>query len=542
MRVCAPATDDSSARIRAPGVARAPEGALRPTHVWRSVLQIGRGMRGAGAVLLLQGLLLACGDDGKGGGDGDAGRDASTRPASCAPIGQSVACTGAGGCAGAQVCQENGRFGLCDCGPGGGVGGDGGSGGGGTITTCGAACTTPADCGGGFCIEPIESSGEVEGLGELASELFPGGMCAQAPLAGFGTAQACDPRATGMAQGCGSCGVCIPMEFTNGVATVCREKCTPSATVSGCSRPEYTCGFSSGACVEGCSSDDECRVYAKDNDGDGFSDGLVYDSASASSCDMATRRCKVAGKAGAQAGDPCVRDDDCEADGLCLTEGAGDQELPFTGGACTKTGCKVAGLECAGEGKCIVPRSWDQPFGTMCTHECVQGTEPMAQQLGAAGHGQGCRTGYMCSWNGVADDPKGTCLPGNYNAVATNNVGATCDPTMRSADCYSPFGHGRCMTFGSQLGEASFCTVFDCGTPGLPETVCGAGNTCLELDDEFSACFKTCTSAAQCGAGLACVSLGDSQPSVCTFGCEVNSECKTGEMCARSGACIAASG
>jgi hypothetical protein len=449
------------------------------------------------------------------------------------------------------VCQENGRFGLCDCGSGGGGGSsdggstggrDGGVGGGGTITSCGAACESAADCGGGFCIEALESSADVDGLGELASELFPGGMCSNAPLTSFENPMACDPTAMGTAQGCGSCGVCVPMAFSNGLATVCREKCTPSATESGCSRPEYTCGFTSGACIEGCSSDDECRVYAKDSDGDGFSDALTYDSASKASCDMATRRCKVEGKAGAQAGDPCVRDDDCEANGLCMTEASGDQEIPFKGGACTKTGCKVAGLECAGDGECLAPRSWDQPFGTLCARPCQHGAEPMAQQVGAAGHGQGCRDGYMCSWNGVPNDPAGSCLPGNYNAVSANNVGAICDPTKRSVDCFSPFGAGRCMTFGSALGEASFCTVFDCGTPGVPEGVCGTGNTCLELDDEFNACFKTCTNASQCAAGLACVNLGTTGPSVCTFGCEVNSECKTGEMCARSGACVAASG
>jgi len=352
-----------------------------------------------GALLLLQGL-IACGEDGKGKTEGDAGRDAS-RPASCEPIGVSVACTGVGGCAGAQLCQDNGHFGPCDCGPGGGGtdggGTGGGDGGGGTITTCGAACESATDCGGGFCIEPIDSSADVDGLGELSSMLFPGGMCSQTPLTSFGGPQACNPSATGMAQGCGSCGVCVPMAFSNGLGTVCREKCTPSATESGCSRPEYTCGFASGACVEGCSSDDECRVYARDSDGDGLSDALVYDSTSAARCDADTRRCTVAGKAGAQAGDPCVRDDDCEASGLCLTEGSGDQELPFTGGSCTKTGCKIAGLECAGDGKCIAPRSWDQPFGTMCTHECQHGAEPMADQVGAAGHGQGCRAGYMCS-------------------------------------------------------------------------------------------------------------------------------------------------
>jgi hypothetical protein len=524
-----------SARVCAPALPT-----TRTTDGSRAVLRIGRALRRGGSALLLLGL-IGCGEDGKGGEESDAGRDGGSRPASCSPIGVSVACTGVGGCAGAQLCMDNGRFGPCDCGPGPGSGSaGGGDGGGAAITTCGAACESAADCGGGFCVPPAERSADIEGLGELASELFPGGMCSNKPLAAFGSTNACDPDPTlsGVAQGCGACGVCMPMQVSTGFATVCREKCTPSATDNGCSRDEYTCGFGSGACVEGCSSDEECRVYVKDNDGDGFSDAVVYDSASAARCDMATRRCKVDGKAGAQAGDPCVRDDDCEEDGLCLTADSGDQEIAFTGGACTKTGCRIAGLECAGDGECLAPRSWDQPFGTMCTRPCQHGAEPAGDQLGVAGHGQGCRPGYMCSWNGEDAEPAGSCLPGNYNAIAANNVGAICDPDNRSADCFSPFGHGRCMTFGSQTAEASFCTVFDCDTPGMPETVCGTGNTCLALDDDFNACFKTCTNASVCGAGLACVALGASGPSVCTFGCKVDSECKTGEVCNRSGACV----
>src|SRR6185295_4506988 len=137
-------------------------------------------------------------DDGKGGGaDADAGDSATRAPASCDPIGKSVACTGPGGCAGAQVCQPDGRFGVCDCSGGAGsTAGGGGDGGAGAIV-CGAACTRDNECGGGRCIGPLMATAEVEGLGELGLDLFPGGVCSQTPLASFSDPQACDPSAQG---------------------------------------------------------------------------------------------------------------------------------------------------------------------------------------------------------------------------------------------------------------------------------------------------------------------------------------------------------
>jgi hypothetical protein len=230
-----------------------------------------------------------------------------------------------------------------------------------------------------------------------------------------------------------------------------------------------------------------------------------------------------------------MRDDDCEADGFCLVESSGDFDVPFTGGYCVKRGCKVAGLGCAGQGKCDSPRAYfeDEALGTVCARPCEVGKEASTDQLGAAGHGDTCRAGYMCMWNG-ANTAAGTCLPGNYNAVAANNMGVLC---QKHSECYSPLGHGRCASMGSDAVSVSFCTVFDCGTPGMPMDVCGAGNVCARIDTDLTACLKSCTDASTCAAGLACVSLGTQK--ACVFGCESNAECRTGETCSRTtGACI----
>jgi hypothetical protein len=166
---------------------------------------------------------------------------------------------------------------------------------------------------------------------------------------------------------------------------------------------------------------------------------------------------------------------------------------------------------------------------------CQQGAEPAADQLGPAGHAMGCREGYACLWNGTASDPAGTCVPGNYNAVMTNNVGELC---MMQSDCYSPFGHGRCTTMGNRMAQRSFCSIFDCMAPGLPADVCGTGNVCQQIDEERTGCFRSCEDASTCAEGLACVRLGTATTGICIFGCAANTECKMGETCAPTGACM----
>ena len=484
-------------------------------------------------------LIAACGDDDSGSSPGNDGGAGGPSSVACGVVGRSTACTGPGGCQGAQVCQADGSFSDCDCGSGTAGRGAGGASGSTAPVMCGAACTANSDCGSGFCVEPNPGSIDVEGLGMLSLDLFPGGMCSAAPLVEFNRPEACDPSVAPSAQGCGSCGICTPVFFSNAVATVCRERCEPSADDNGCSRPEYTCDFEIGACVEGCQSDDECRVRARDMDGDGAPDVYEYDATSAAICSPMTSRCTVTGTAGAKAGDACIHDDDCEADGECLYEGGPSYfEVPFRDGYCTKNGCQVAGLECAGGGVCTELRSWDptQLLGTLCMQPCMQGTEAAASQLGATGHGEGCREGYACLWSGTASDPAGTCVPGNYNAVTVNNVGDLCE---MQADCFSPFGHGRCTVMGNAQAQASFCTIFDCMAPGLPADVCGEGNTCQQIDDERTGCFRSCEDASACAAGLACVRLGTQTTGICIFGCAADSECRTGETCAPTGECAA---
>ena len=68
----------------------------------------------------------------------------------------------------------------------------------------------------------------------------------------------------------------------------------------------------------------------------------------------------------ARAGDDCVRNSDCEANGRCLSEA----RYGWPGGYCVKDGCDVPGNECAGMGDGVVcqERGIGVPF-------CMQGCQ-----------------------------------------------------------------------------------------------------------------------------------------------------------------------
>ena len=89
----------------------------------------------------------------------------------------------------------------------------------------------------------------------------------------------------------------------------------------------------------------------------------------------------------------------------------------------------------------------------------------------------------------------GGCVPGNYNAVTTNNVGDACGA---DADCYSPYGYGRCVSW-----TGGHCTIVDCAAPGIPSGVCGTGNQCV-TESGVSFCLSECTTSTDCRSGYTC--------------------------------------
>jgi hypothetical protein len=256
-------------------------------------------------------------------------------------------------------------------------------------------------------------------------------------------------------------------------------------------------------------------------------DSYVYDTTSTATCDLATGRCTHPGSFGAVAGDSCDRSSQCEADGFCASN--------WPDGYCSKTDCTVSGLGCAGSGVCD---SFNFAGG-LCMQSCTVGAEAVSDRVGVDGHGAGCRPGYACMWRGVSSTTSnGSCIPGNYNAVAANNVGSSCTD---EADCYSPYGLGFCAQW--DIGRT--CSIYDCDVPGIPADVCGIAAQCVEITTGFSMCLEDCTTANDCLSGYACTDMdGDAGTSkVCVQWCTSSADCRSSEYCSipsgdSTGTCI----
>lgn len=407
----------------------------------------------------------------------------------------------------------------------------------------GLACRGNADCRSGFCEVEVTLLTPVIDLpngDSLETSLFPGGACSPTPFTAYDSLSSCDISAGLGLQGCGECGVCIPEILSNGVFAMCREACEPEANGSGCSRAGYTCDFAYGGCVEGCRSDEECRVRAVDSDLDGELDAQQFDPTSSAICDPTTFRCSHDGTAGAQAGDPCNRDGDCEADGRCIVPQQQLSGYSFPGGYCSKRGCDVAGLSCAGsDSACVSVRGSTGTLSTpQCMLACQRGAEADPAILGADGHGEGCRVGYRCAWDGVhgvGPVDNGVCVGGNYNNVTVNNIGAACSA---NSECFSPYGQGQCLrlSVGGISAATGHCTIMDCAAPGTPDDLCGEGNECIGLARDSSFCVQTCAAAEECAEGLACADDDDDPTtgSICYPTCIGPEECRQGESCVGS--------
>jgi hypothetical protein len=181
-------------------------------------------------------------------------------------------------------------------------------------------------------------------------------------------------------------------------------------------------------------------------------------------------------------------------------------------------------VSCAGSGACQA-----RGLGVAtCLAPCEVARNVTTSRFSGA---LGCRAGYSCFWNGVSGSgTNGGCIPGNYNAVRTPNIGASC---FDESTCYSPYGAGQCRDFGG----GSHCTLFDCAAPGMPSNVCGTGALCVQVSgSDTSFCARSCTSASQCLAGNGCwdtstagVVTGGSN--ICFPGCLADADCRTTERC-----------
>ncbi|MCB9635231.1 MAG: hypothetical protein H6721_24190 [Sandaracinus sp.] len=264
--------------------------------------------------------------------------------------------------------------------------------------------------------------------------------------------------------------------------------------------------------------------------GDGLrSPSLGSESETDIACDPNTFRCEFSGDSEASAGDPCEQDWDCEANGTCFADDPGtpaDEQFWGEAGFCSKRGCNETGNGCAAGGVCANRRIGIDLCVPTCTVGEGANLEDPSTWLDNTG---GCAAGQTCFWTGsAAATDNGYCLPGTFTDVTTENVGAACEA---EADCWSPFGDARCLTFS----DDGYCSVLDCGAPGRGgENSCGTGNLCLALESgtaPVTACIQGCESPTDCGAGLGCVELTDAGDRGCFPGCQETADCRSGETC-----------
>ena len=429
----------------------------------------------------------------------------------------------------------------------------------------GGACDPARGCSTGGCLaENSTSIGDATdpidmgpgGAISIPAIFWLGGYCSPNISETGGLTASCDVNNADDPL-CGDCATCVNVGGTP-PAGLCLAKCTTSITDNGGCRTGYDCNLSIEACFPGCGGDDECKVNRQDTNGiagiqtptdctgdsaraaadqlcggtDSNFDHLVYDAASASICDTHTFRCTNPGTAGAQGGDTCTDDTQCEAEGRCLDEASFD----WPGGYCTKFRCDLAGNSCAGDAVCQ-----DRRIGvSLCLGGCtVADGATMADQAAWLTNRGGCRDGYSCTWNGVGGAGtanNGACVPGNFNAVAANNIGGPC---TADADCWSPFGQGLCLTpadDGSGFRNG-YCTVLDCLAPGMPTNTCGTNGSCIDLDGssgDITGCLLNCTTATDCRPQYACADA-DGDPStaggLCVPSCSASTECRSTETC-----------
>lgn len=465
----------------------------------------------------------------------------------------------------------------------------------GSACVVGNPCTAAADCTGlgvdrsRVCIaeEPglIGVAGDpVDGLdGPVSVTDWIGGYCStEGVVGGFGCRQDSD---------CGRgpegelCGRCVDgTDITGDPVRQCFQRCSPSADGNSGCREGYECDWISETCQPGCSADVQCRVFREDTNGNGVvdpfnpivnrdGDRLVLDAAAeGATCNATTYRCDQPGNPEATAGDPCDRDSQCMENGFCVTEGNTDGV--YEDGYCTRFGCRAAGRTCDGEDEICMGKDF---LAEGCLLRCTVGAEEENDllRLGPDGRGLGCRRGYRCAWDGRSLD-EGGCLPGNYNGIASPNLGGPCGALapapvgLDDSRCWSPFGAGVCTGFplnnpmdpDNPIPRSAWtaCALRDCFAPGIGDACINAGGQCVERantgagEPSDSICLPRCNQASDCppfapgsGIALACNETLVEGTGVCTPSCldqdgEPDSRrCAMGMFCSEmaGGICIA---
>lgn len=173
---------------------------------------------------------------------------------------------------------------------------------------------------------------------------------------------------------------------------------------------------------------------------------------------------------------------------------------------CTTAACPM-GASCVGGGV----DDDGSPIGKVCLKSCVAETDC---RMGFACVDYGAQ-GKACAAKCTQDDdcPGGSCdLATGICITATSAVGNAC---ADNAQCGANLTCAKSPTLPN-----GYCSRL-CGA----DEPCPVGSVCVSAGDTGSACFKSCTSGADCQSVLHCVN------NLCLAKCTMNSQCPAGKKC-----------
>lgn len=396
-------------------------------------------------------LLAAC------SGSDDAGLNGISAATTAVPVctaGEAIACVGPGGCAGGQVCAQDGSgYGVCECGkapdP------QGGSSSGSTTLDSGSPDTGSSSSGGSS--SGGSSSGGSSSGGSSSGGSSSGGSSSGGSSSSSGstcvpkTCQQLGAQCGGIDDGCGTllnCGdpviVCADDGNSCTNADCVNNKC--SGHINRPNNVSCNTATTSGKCTGG-----TCCT--------GCLDGLsCMPGNTVAACGTVGNACKSCDDA-----NPCTVDS-CAASGACL-----NNPTPLNGQACPGGVCSGGACSACGTGGALCCA------GSTCNSGLICGSNGRCAPCGGSGQtccgGSACGTGLVCSSSNTCSpcgNDEQLCCSGNTcngsnlecifktggfkcscGAVTEKACnGITCDVGLQL--CGNTNGFGRCYPVGDQ--------------------------------------------------------------------------------------------
>jgi hypothetical protein len=390
----------------------------------------------------------------------------------------------------------------------------------------GAACTTSATCGSGFCVD---------------------GVCCSTACAG--TCNACAHSATGKPDG--TCGV---VQKGLDPRNDCKDDGAPSCQKNGLCDGAGACGTYAGtSCTPSpCATDADCTSGA-------CADGICCDTACNGTCEACTSAKK--GTSGDGTCGPIANATDPDAEcgtlgtGTCRStatcDGSRACRVSTVGNACSAVKCSdgetlSAATTCSAVGDCTPVTTSCAPFGcdaataackTTCKadSDCSKGAHCSGGVCEKNANGAACTSAVECTSGFCAD---GVCCDqacdGQCEACATDGNVGTCTATTGTPAGTRPACAGTSPCGGTCNGLERTACVY----PNI-DVACGAGPTCANGAESASHCNGL--GACADDNATSCAPYG-CDSTACKTSCKKDADCAAGATCDGVGECTTGPG